>query len=615
MRAFLSPSRRFGLGSSGFVLVLVLAEFATAGSAHAIPGCSGAMDPSSCQFRFTNPTTTIGGGDSGDDYGAATAPTPSTASCPSSSPSLVSASSPASPCIYSDGVRQDHGVTDVLYNNFYPGATASSTTSCRFVDNTNVSASGGDLFVPQRSLNEFASFIAHAPGIAVAYCTQGAIYPYVATASYADGFKLWDDNGAITDTANAPFTGTTIFTLPTTRVPNVSPPQTANPISYTRQDCAHGTAGAALCRTRAIVETQTVTIAAAQNPDILDCTTPTLLNSIDCDWHWTAASRPVSSFTIDGVAYPSATADYDPPGSRPCGSEPNGAIWSSATAGLPSTGPCPPGYSGTQSCPTLIVNQYTCSAGASVLSNTGMQTGIVCTGCSLLPTSAPPPSACAAGGYAGDVVFVLDESASVIASDFLSAKTFFNDVVTGINLTSSSQVAVITFNTTPTQAGFGVRYQSPVLVGTNTSAINATLNKFVDTGGGTDIYTAMQTAANLLVGVGMTRTPKTIVLISDGQHNEAAPLPSGDESGTVADFSALAGAIQSEGIRIVTVGITDSNYFTRTGDDQFPPGQAVLGGLTAAESGTNAFTSTNYASLSAVESALEVALCAGAAAP
>jgi hypothetical protein len=275
------------------------------------------------------------------------------------------------------------------------------------------------------------------------------------------------------------------------------------------------------------VETQTVTIAAAQNPDILDCTTPTLLNSIDCDWHWTAASRPVSSFTIDGVAYPSATADYDPPGSRPCGSEPNGAIWSSATAGLPSTGPCPPGYSGTQSCPTLIVNQYTCSAGASVLSNTGMQTGIICTGCSLLPTSAPPPSACAAGGYAGDVVFVLDESASVIASDFLSAKTFFNDVVTGINLTSSSQVAVITFNTTPTQAGFGVRYQSPVLVGTNTSAINATLNKFVDTGGGTDIYTAMQTAANLLVGVGMTRTPKTIVLISDGQHNEAAPLPRG----------------------------------------------------------------------------------------
>jgi len=614
VRVFLSQSRPLS-GSCRVVLVLMLV-FGTAGVAHAIPGCSGAVDASTCQWRFANPTTIIGGGDSGDDYGASTAPTPTNASCPSLSSSLSSASSPASPCTYSDGVRQDHGVTNVLYNNFYPGAAANTTTSCRFVDNMHSSAAQGDLFVPQRSLNEFASFIAHAPGIAVAYCTQGASYPYVATASYADGFKLWDDNGTITDNTNAPFTTTTIFTLPTTRVPNFSPPQSANPLSYTRQDCAHGAAGVVLCRTRAIVETQTVIITAAQNPDILDCTTPTILNSIDCDWHWTMASRPVSAFTIDGVAYQNiATADYAPPGSRPCDSEPDGTTWSSATAGLPSTGPCPPGYSGTQTCPTFMINQYTCSAGASALTNTGMQTGIICTGCSLMPTSAPPPSACTPVGYRGDLVFVLDESRSAIPPDFLSAKIFFNDLVTGLNLTPASQVAVITFNYTPTQAGFGVHYESPVLAGTDTFVINATLNTLIDTEGGTDIYTAIQTAANLLLGASMTSTPKTIVLVSDGQHDEAAPLPGGDAIDTLADFSALAGAIQSAGIRIVTVGIADSNYFTRTGDDQFPPGQAVLAALTAAESGTNAFTSTDYASLSSVESALEVSLCAGAAAP
>ena len=58
----------------------------------------------------------------------------------------------------SDGIAMNANTAKILFNNNY-NATGSSTT-CRFVDNTNPS---DDIFVPQNSSEEFTQFVMNAP--------------------------------------------------------------------------------------------------------------------------------------------------------------------------------------------------------------------------------------------------------------------------------------------------------------------------------------------------------------------------------------------------------------------------------------------------------------------
>lgn len=431
-------------------------------------------------------------------------------------------------------------------------------------------------------------------------------------------------------------TTTAPYSVPTTRV--VLPPGApfsytvplSPPISfsYTREDCTTDAAGTRLCRARAIVETQTLVYTMSAGPNAASCTNPAVVTpGIDCDWQWTLTVN--YSFTVDGTGpyagVAGGLADYDPPTIAACGTIPDGATWSSTAAGTPTTSACPAGESGTQTCPTTVTSNYTCSDGSSVLTSSSTATG-TCTGC-----TTPATPSCSSTGYPGDLVLVLDESGSVPLGDFESAQGFFESLITGLDLTSTSQVAVILYNYTQVSTGgYTVAYESPVLPGISTSDIESMISGLKDQGGSTDIYTAMITAANLLLSSSMTSTPKTIVLVSDGQHDESGMCCSTTgnlSNNTINSFALLGSAIADEGIRIVTVGVNDGSYCNSdesnpTGPTcnayypnsnpatDYPPGRYVLNALTASETGTgNSFIASSYSTLASVETALALSLC------
>jgi hypothetical protein len=402
--------------------VLVIVQFIGSGNAHATPGCSAAMPaPASspvtdatsatnqdaadyCQWHYANPSAsngqvTNGGGDSGNFYGTATAPTPDSASCATP------------PCITSNGIRQDAGVTNILYNNFYPGMTINNTTTCRFVDNDNAAVGTGDLFVPQRSLNEYTDFIAHAPNIVVSYCVQAqSQIPYKATASYGSEFELW--GGGATNGGATPATSEQTFSLPLARETwngnYVAAPTSftvSPPFVYTRKDCVNDAAGNALCNSWQVSESQTVTYVTAPNTNP-DCTAANDLRTIgggngatDCDGSW-AVSKVAIACTINenGVLYSgsgslSCLAHYNPPAIQSCSANgmtyADGATYQVAVTGTATSTTTPPapacgsGYTGTQTCATAFDYTYTCNDGIGTLTGTSTPTINVasCTGC------------------------------------------------------------------------------------------------------------------------------------------------------------------------------------------------------------------------------------------
>lgn len=380
--------------ASGMVAIFLLAQFGAARVAHATPGCStssmvsgSAPTSANCQWRYANPPATNGtvpsGSDSGTIYGGITAPPPA-----------PDGTCTAPQC--SDGIRQDHGISNILYNYFYAGTDSHTTTTCRFVDNNG----SQDLFVPQNSLTEFSDFIGHAPGgVTLAYCTQSFNFQYQATASYPSGYMLWDTDGTwTTPMGSQAKTQVTLIPLPTTRVNMVAPGNAAPPapgypmiLIYNRQDCSHNAEGATSCRTRTIVETQHIEVTMTPNSNSL-CQNPGAY-TIDCDGKWNFGFVNVDAYTIDGVPYPSGLSDYDPPAAQTCNGAPDNSTWTTASSGAPITQSCPSGTSGTQQCQTVVTNTYTCNNGASILTNQTPPATISCLG-TCTPCASSVPGAC-----------------------------------------------------------------------------------------------------------------------------------------------------------------------------------------------------------------------------
>jgi hypothetical protein len=453
--------------------VLVIAQFIGSGVAHALPGCSATMPVASalttnnntvttddntgasvagstapqdqadyCQYHYSNApasngTVKSGGGDSGDAYGKATAPTPDLALCATP------------PCVTSNGIRQDAGVTNILYNNFYPGMTINTTTTCRFVDNNNTVPGTGDLFVPQRSLTEYTNFIGNAPHLGVAYCTQASAIQYTATSTYPNGYMLWNNAETSSSWSSLPTSQRvvkgTVIPVPTTRVnlpplPGiVAPAAPGYPVTltYSRQDCVTNAAGEAICNTRAIVETQDIEVSMTPNPNSL-CRNPQLnVGAFDCDGTWDGGSLNLSTYTIDGVAYPSGLADYDPP-VLTCG---NAGNEPPASPGPAITQACPSGTTGTQQCQTVISNTYSCSGGVATLTGRSAPAVVSCVGTCTPCVTTVLGSTCASSAEKLAQAYFYQFPALSIPEDWAATGGAYDMNGTAVNyLTSANQI-------------------------------------------------------------------------------------------------------------------------------------------------------------------------------
>jgi len=414
MTGFLLPiCKRMGVMTKLRTLLaaLIIGQFVWGSSAHAAPGCSPistsgtngtfgtvtvTADATNCQWHYSNTGTngvvSIGGGDSGTVNGSATAPAPTSATCA------------WPPCTgSSDGVRQDAGITNVLYNNLYSGVAVGATTSCRFIDNKNPSANTGDLFVPQKTLTEFSDFVAHAPGVVAGYCVQAKSFTPTATASHGTGFELLA-NGTPTPTLieNPPLASSPqTFSVPTTRVGSSSTQTVSPSFTYTRNDCIKDAEGASLCTPYTIVESQEIVYTTVANPSS-NCQKASVINSTDCDGTWVAStlysckvgSNPAAPFTSTNA---SCLAYFSPPGISACagGAQQDGSTWTVAATGTatsattPAAPACTAPQTGTQTCTTNYTQGYLCNDGTTVTGATG-QYGTTapvinvasCTGCS-----------------------------------------------------------------------------------------------------------------------------------------------------------------------------------------------------------------------------------------
>lgn len=429
--------------SRTILAALILAQFAWGGSAHATPACSSSStsttstdaktstDAGGCQWRYTNLTTTLGGGDSGDFWGSATAPAPETGG-----------SCVLPPC--SDGIRQDHGITNVLYNYFYAGTSSATTTTCRFVDN----GTSQDLFVPQNTGLEFSDFIQHSPtGVGFSYCAQSEDFPYTATASYPSGYLLFSEGGAPTAPAGSQITvQNAVIPLPTTRVNHDAPAQ-GYPVrlTYNRQDCISSSSGAPACRSRVIVETQNIQVHMEPGPNSSQCPTNAgSYSGIDCDWQWNPNGGYVSSrtWTVDGVPCSSGVDCYDPPALQSC------ANTTSAVAGPTITQACPSGTTGTQQCQTVVTNTYACANGQSVLTDQSSPVPVSCVGACVPCATTVLGSTCIASGASEAHAFFYQFSPVSIPANWAATNGAYDDNGVAMNyLTSDNQVNGLEFFT------------------------------------------------------------------------------------------------------------------------------------------------------------------------
>jgi hypothetical protein len=508
--------------------VLVIVQFVGSCSAHATPGCSATMPVTNTSAPTSSVNSSVGSstsqdqadycqyhygsGDSGNYWGSATAPTPDGALCAQT------------PCNPSNGVRQDAGVINILYNNFYTGMTSATTTTCRFIDNDNTVSSTGDLFVPQRSLREYTNFVESAPKIAAAYCVQGqANYPYTATASYVSGYELWGNGGPVTNNAGLT-TSSQAFNLPTTRLGQSSPTEPQSPaapisFSYKRQDCTKDAAGTTLCKQRNIVETQTVVFATVPSTNS-PCSNP-LSITVDCDGSWGGATIAVSC-SVDGITYlgtgaATCLADYSPPTPAACGTEADGTTWSSAVAGSPATSVCPTGSTGTQSCPTTVTSTYTCNNGTSILDSSSAVTGTSCTGCT--PTSSPPPAPTPANECAGLTISTTVPSESSTVTLTASAESFSGN---------DTEVDVNGSNITGSVIGNG-NYVN--VIGTNNTIDVTGNNNFVQASGSNGIITVTGTGNTLIAtGSGESITAPGASLVLTGSNASVALSGAGTQA-------------------------------------------------------------------------------------
>jgi len=315
MRPPLSQRRRLLPRPCSFILGLILTQFGVASVAHATNSClssaavSPGMNAQTCQWHFANPGGIVGGGDSGNAYGIG----------------LYGGKAAPAPSL-SKGIRQDKGVTGIMYNNF--------TNDCRFVDNM----SSSDLFVPQNTAQEFESFVnrftsAPQSGVVFGYCTQGIIYSYTPKASMPDNFQIFGEGGLNAEIDPQPLTYATSLTrlminVPTMRVPTwfVYPVAPTPPItlSYFRQDCRIDAAKVTVCNQRPITETQIFTWASFASPSP-KCPGTTVQNvgygtglidsNTNCDGQWLTPTL-TSTYAVgnDSTQWRDPYEDFLPPG-------------------------------------------------------------------------------------------------------------------------------------------------------------------------------------------------------------------------------------------------------------------------------------------------------------
>lgn len=113
-----------------------------------------------------------------------------------------------------------------------------------------------------------------------------------------------------------------------------------------------------------------------------------------------------------------------------------------------------------------------------------------------------------------DLVFVADGSGSISPADFLQIKQFIRTFVGNINVGSlGTRAALVQFSS----EGTG-RVERTLT--DNAATINTAINNMVQLVGSTDIQEGIQLAAAELQARGRPNTPRVIVLLTDGEHNQ-----------------------------------------------------------------------------------------------
>ncbi|MBK8798839.1 MAG: VWA domain-containing protein [Anaerolineales bacterium] len=113
-----------------------------------------------------------------------------------------------------------------------------------------------------------------------------------------------------------------------------------------------------------------------------------------------------------------------------------------------------------------------------------------------------------------DLVFVADGSGSISSADFLQIKQFIRTFIGNINVgAQGTKAALVQFSS----EGDGRVEQT---LTDNATTINAAINNMVQLNGNTDIQEGIQLAAAELQARGRPNTPRVIVLLTDGEHNQ-----------------------------------------------------------------------------------------------
>lgn len=113
-----------------------------------------------------------------------------------------------------------------------------------------------------------------------------------------------------------------------------------------------------------------------------------------------------------------------------------------------------------------------------------------------------------------DLVFVADGSSSIGAGDFIQLKQFIRSFVGNLNIGSQgTQVGLVQFS----NEGTGRVEQT---LTDDLSNINAAIDNMIQINGATDIQEGIQLGAAELDAHGRANTPRVIVVLTDGVHNQ-----------------------------------------------------------------------------------------------
>ena len=153
-----------------------------------------------------------------------------------------------------------------------------------------------------------------------------------------------------------------------------------------------------------------------------------------------------------------------------------------------------------------------------------------------------------------DLVFVADGSGSISASNFTQIKQFISAFVASINVNNQgTRTSLVQFSS----QGRGKVQQT---LTDDLSAVNTAINNMIQLRGQTDIQEGIQLASAELTARGRADTPRVIVVLTDGQHNQP-----GDPNSEASLFKSTGGfiftiAVGSSVDRNELIGISSQPY-------------------------------------------------------